>query len=62
MNGRSPNETLLDDLSTVDWVFAVKKDADNHVQSLFFAHQKQIELLLANPDVLLIDCTYRINR
>jgi hypothetical protein len=53
---------LPDDLSTADWVFAVKKDADNHVQNLFFAHQKQIELLLANPDILLMDCTYRTNK
>jgi hypothetical protein len=62
LNGRSPIETLLDDLSTPDWVFTVKKDANNHVHSLFFAHQKQIELLLANPDVLLMDCTYRTNK
>jgi hypothetical protein len=49
LNGRSLIETLLDDLSTPDWVFALKRDAENHVQCLFFAHQKQIELLLANP-------------
>src|SRR5579871_4669902 len=42
LNGRSPIETLLDDLSMPEWVFAVKKDADNHVHNLFFAHQKQI--------------------
>src|SRR5579871_3941802 len=62
LNGRSPIETLLDDLSTPEWVFAVKKDADNHVHNLFFAHHKQIELLLANPDILLMDCTYRTNK
>jgi hypothetical protein len=62
LNGRSSIETLLDDLSTPEWVFAVRKDADNRVQSLFFAHKKQIELLLANPDVLLMDCTYRTNK
>ena len=55
-------EALLDDLSTADWVFAVKKDSNNRVQNLFFAHQKQVELLLANPDVLLMDCTYRTNK
>jgi hypothetical protein len=62
LNGRSPIETLVDDLSTPDWVFALKRDAENHVQCLFFAHQKQIELLLANPDILLMDCTYRTNK
>ncbi|KIV98679.1 uncharacterized protein PV09_09559 [Verruconis gallopava] len=55
LNGRSPIETLLDDLSTSDWVFTLKRDSDNHVQCLFFTHQKQIELLLANPDVLLME-------
>lgn len=62
LNGRSPIETLLEDLSTPHWVFAVKKDTENHVQCLFFAHRKQIELLLANPDILLMDCTYRTNK
>jgi hypothetical protein len=62
LNGRSAIETLLDDLSTSEWVFTVKKDADNRVHSLFFVHQKQIELFLANPDVLLMDCTYRTNK
>lgn len=62
LNGRSSIETLLDDLSTPEWVFTVKKDADSHIQSLFFAHQVQIQLLLSNPDILLMDCTYRTNK
>ena len=59
---RSPIEALLDDLSTSEWVFDIRKDSENHIQSLFFAHKKQIELLHANPDVLLMDCTYRTNK
>lgn len=43
---------MLDDLSTPDWVFAVKRDPRNRVHSLFLAHQKQVELVLSNPDVL----------
>jgi hypothetical protein len=62
LKGRPPIEALLDDLSTPEWVFDIRRDQDNHVQSLFFAHEKQIELLLANPDVLLMDCTYRTNK
>ncbi len=62
LNGRSPIETLLDDLSTQEWVFSVKKDAENRVECLFFAHQKQITLLQSNPDVLMMDCTYRTNK
>jgi hypothetical protein len=38
LSGRSPIKALLDNLSTADWVFAVKKDDDNYVQNLFFAH------------------------
>jgi hypothetical protein len=62
LNRRSPMEALLDELSTPEWISDVKLDADNHVQNLFFAHQNQVELLLANPDILLMDCTYRTNR
>lgn len=62
LNGRSPIETLLDDLTSSEWVFDVKRDSENRVQNLFFAHSKQIEILRANPDVLLMDCTYRTNK
>jgi hypothetical protein len=31
LNGRSPIETLLDELSTTDWIFAVKKDDNNRI-------------------------------
>ena len=62
LGGRSPIETLLDDLSTSEWIFDVRKDSENHIECLFFAHKKQIELLRANPDILLMDCTYRTNK
>jgi hypothetical protein len=59
---RTPIEALLDTISTDEWVFSVKTDSENRVQYLFFAHQKQVELLRANPDVLMMDCTYRTNK
>jgi hypothetical protein len=60
---RSPIETLLDELSsTEDWIYEVKLDTSQHVQNLFFAHKSQAEMLLTNPDVLLMDCTYRTNK
>jgi len=62
MNGRSSIETLLDDLSSSEWIYDVKRDSDNRIQYLFFAHQKQVEMQLANPDVLMMDCTYRTNK
>jgi len=62
LNGRSPIETLLDDLSSSEWIYDVKRDSDDRIQYLFFAHQKQVEMQLANPDVLMMDCTYRTNK
>ena len=59
---RTPIEALLDKLSSEEWAFDVKRDQENHIQYLFFAHKKQIELLLKNPDVILLDCTYRTNK
>jgi MULE transposase domain len=43
-------------------VFNIKRDSENHVQYLFFAHKKQIKLLLTNPDILFIDYIYRTNK
>ena len=40
LGGRSPIETLLDDLSTGTWVFSVQKDKNERIQNLFFAHRK----------------------
>jgi len=57
LDRRSPIEALLDDISITNWVFAFKKDDNNRIQNLFFAYQKQVKLLLTNPDVLLTDCT-----
>jgi MULE transposase domain len=60
---RTPIEALLDELSTSsDWIYEVKTDPENRVQNLFFMHVKQAELLRANPDILLMDCTYRTNK
>jgi hypothetical protein len=63
LNGRTAIEALLDDLSSSpEWIYDVRYDIDNHIEYLFFMHEKQRELLLANPDILLMDCTYRTNR
>jgi hypothetical protein len=60
---RTPIEALLDELSTSpNWIYEVKTDPENHIQNLFFMHVRQAELLRANPDVLLMDCTYRTNK
>jgi hypothetical protein len=60
---RTPIEALLDELSTSsEWIFGAQKDSESRVQYLFFAHIKQVELLRANPDILLMDCAYKTNK
>jgi hypothetical protein len=39
-----------------------QKGPENRIECLFFVHQKQIEMLHAHPDILLMDCTYCTNR
>ncbi len=35
---------------------------DNHLIYLFIAHDKHINLLIENPEILITDSTYKINR
>lgn len=37
-------------------------NGQSHLRNLFFIHPKSLALLLQNPDVLLLDCTYKTNR
>jgi len=61
--GRTPVEALLEELSSSsECRFDVKKNTENRIQYLFFAHTKQVKLLLANPDIILMDCNYRTNK
>jgi hypothetical protein len=64
LSGRTPIEVLFDRLSepSSGFVYDFQIDSENHVQNLFFAHDKQVRLLLANPDIILMDCTYRTNK
>jgi len=62
-NGRLPIESLLDELTqSPEWVVAHRTDHENRLNALFFAHESQIKLIRAYPDVLLMDCTYRTNK
>ncbi len=31
LDGRTPIEALLDELSTEEWVFDIKRDSENHI-------------------------------
>jgi len=60
--GRTPIEALLDDLRDGPFEYDFQTDAEGRVTHLFFAHQQSIELTLSYSSVLLLDCTYKMNR
>jgi hypothetical protein len=64
LQGRTAIESLIDELQADDsvWKMRLSLNHERRVTALFFAHQNQINLMRAYPDVLLLDCTYRTNR
>ena len=69
LGGLTPVQALLkalnkhggDDLE-LKYYFAYKEDNSNYLKSLFFAYLESLKYLQKNPDVLLFDCTYKINK
>jgi hypothetical protein len=59
LNGLTPVKALL--LTDDDWAVWYPVDIIRHVNFLF-AHDEAIELPHENPDVILIDATYRTTR
>ena len=55
------NEHRGDDLKS-RYYFVYKEDDSNHLKYLFFAYLKSLKYLQKNPNVLLLDCTYKINK
>jgi len=63
LNGLTPMEALITELlDDEDWAIWYTTDDIGHVNFLFFAHDEAIDLAQENPDVILIDATYRTNR
>lgn len=63
LNGLTPMEALITELlDDEDWAIWYTTDDIGHVNFLFFAHDEAIDLAQENPDVILIDATYRMNR
>ncbi|KAH9753465.1 protein FAR1-RELATED SEQUENCE [Citrus sinensis] len=63
MAGRSQMQQLLSKLSEhnyIEWHRCY--DNTDIVKDLFWAHPKSIELLRSFPSVLLMDCTYKVNK
>ncbi|KAL2885279.1 mutator-like element transposase [Ceratocystis lukuohia] len=61
-HGQSSIQALIDQLNIEGFRCQVRVDSGNHLTALFFAHPDSIAYLQENPDVLLLDCTYKTNR
>jgi MULE transposase domain len=59
---KTPIQALIAVLSTSDYMFSYKTNLIGRVTHLFFAHPQSIKLFHQYPDVLLLDCTYKMNR
>lgn len=74
LNGMTPIQALLHELEhhglqedgTIDeaksYAYWYTTDEQSRLQNLFFAHPTAMKLLKLNPDVLLLDTTYKTNR
>jgi hypothetical protein len=60
--GQSSIQALVDQLSREGFWCRVRLDPDNRLTAIFFAHPDSIVYLQCNPDVLILDCTYKTNK
>ena len=60
--GQSSIQALVDHLHREGFWCRVKLDTDNRLTAIFFAHPDSVTYLQRNPDVLLLDCTYKTNK
>ena len=69
LSGLTPIQALLkalnkhrgDDLK-LKYHFAHKEDNSNHLKSLFFAYLESLKYLQKNPNILLLNYTYKTNK
>jgi len=60
--GQSDMQALINQFNEEGVWYRVRVDSDNRVTALFFAHPDSIAHLQRNPDVLILDCTYKTNK
>lgn len=60
--GQSSIQALVDQLHEEGFWCRVRLDPDNRLTAIFFAHPDSVAYLQCNPDVLLLDCTYKTNK
>jgi hypothetical protein len=62
LNGNTPIDALLNTLDQQGWVHEYEKDDANHLTHLFIASKDCLAYAKKNPDILIIDSTYKTNR
>lgn len=60
--GQSSIQALVNQLDNEGFWCRVRVDSDNRLTAIFFAHPDSIAYLQCNPDILLLDCTYKTNK
>ena len=59
--GRTPLQTLLDDMRNSNYMYLSDSDSKGRITALFFAHNASIQLAQHYHHVILMDCTYKMN-
>ena len=63
LNFKKPIQVLMTELDKKeDWYSAHAEDGVHQLSHLFFANMEFLRLLSLNPEVLIMDCTYKTNR
>jgi len=60
--GQSSIQALIAQLSAEGFICQTQIDTNNRLTAIFFAHPDSVAYLQSNPDVLLLDCTYKTNK
>ena len=61
LNERTPIQALFDDLQASNFTHFHRRDDDGAI-TFFFAHKESIRLASRYHHVMLMDCTYKINK
>ncbi|PCG88148.1 Hypothetical protein PENO1_111880 [Penicillium occitanis (nom. inval.)] len=62
VQGQSSIQALVNQLNDEDFWSRVQVDAANRLTAIFFAHPDSVTYLQQNPDILILDCTYKTNK
>lgn len=58
----TPIQALMEHLSKPEWRMQYQKNAADQITHLFLCHEASFDLIRSNPQVLLMDCTYKTNQ